>query len=472
LPRFNDFRLYVYIEEYAEAKIPEKIVGALKSRRADLHGLFLADALQILTPYKKGPAGTHELNVLLQSTVNGAADAQKSVKTFEYTFHEGDKVMQTKNDYQMKWQNVTTYEKGQGIFNGEMGEIKYINPAQNSFSVLFGGEKFATYANSDAEALILAYAVTIHKSQGCEFDSVIIPLYNRNPRFLTRNLIYTAVTRAKNSVVIIGERRVLQMMIKNNDVPRRMSALTERICDEVNRHVLDSVFGRFLFVDNPVCPSCKRVMFFDDGAVCRRCRDKLHRAPQTVCAKCGAPSGASTFCRSCLSGYALDAGICLYHYDGVSSAIIKDFKYAKNKGGAYLCGQYLADELKTADWMRTVDMVAYVPGSPEKEKARGYNQAYMIACGIAEKSALMVGNGILIKTAETKDQIGLRFEERFENVKGAFAVADPQAVCGRNILIADDVFTSGATLNECAHALRLAGASRIYFATVAYADQY
>jgi exodeoxyribonuclease V alpha subunit len=171
----------------------------------------------------------------LQSIVNGSADAQKAVKTFEYTFREGDKVMQTKNDYQMKWQNVTTYEKGQGIFNGEMGEIKYINLAQNSFSVLFGGEKFATYAVSDAESLILAYAVTIHKSQGCEFDSVIIPLYNRNPRLLTSNLIYTAVTRAKKSVIIVGDKRVLQMMIKNNDVPRRMSALTERICDEVSR---------------------------------------------------------------------------------------------------------------------------------------------------------------------------------------------------------------------------------------------
>jgi ComF family protein len=237
-------------------------------------------------------------------------------------------------------------------------------------------------------------------------------------------------------------------------------------------NILDRVFGSFLFVDNPVCPSCKRVMFFKDDIVCHRCRSKLHYASQTICAKCGASSGASTFCHDCLSGYALTAGICMYHYDDVSSAVIKDFKYGKNKAGAYLCGQYLADKLKTADWMETVDLVTYVPCSPEKEKTRGYNQSYMIACGIAEKYAIIIGDDILVKTVETKDQIGLRFEERFENVKGAFAVTDPQAVCGKNILIADDVFTSGATLNECARALRTAGASQIYFAAVAYADQY
>ncbi len=226
----QDFILY---EEKNQSNIARRIIRLISNEHAGIMERFKNDEVQILTPFKKGEAGTHELNKLLQEYINPLRVGENEVKTADYVLKEGDKVMQTKNDYQAKWQNINTHEKGQGVFNGEIGVIKYINPSQETLSVLFDAEKFVNYSYKDADNLTLAYAVTIHKSQGCEFDTVIIPVFCKNPQFLTRNLIYTAITRAKRKVVLVGELSVIGMMVRNNQSPQRMSALAERLNDAI-----------------------------------------------------------------------------------------------------------------------------------------------------------------------------------------------------------------------------------------------
>ena len=139
--------------------------------------------------------------------------------------------MQTKNNYTIAWKHSFTHETGEGIYNGDMGYIHRIDKKNRQICVLFEKEKFVTFTFAEAESLTLAYAITIHKSQGSEFEALMIPICSGNGEFLTRNLIYTAVTRAKQKVFLIGEKYVLQMMIKNDRTQKRFSALRERLSE-------------------------------------------------------------------------------------------------------------------------------------------------------------------------------------------------------------------------------------------------
>lgn len=190
-------------------------------------------SIQVLCPMKRGAAGVLNLNRELQQVLNPPSKMKKEFKSGESIFREGDKVMQTQNDYRREWTALDGFkvEKGLGVYNGDVGIIESINSHIMQFTVRFDDDKTAIYQYTDADSLTLAYAVTIHKSQGCEFDTVVIAL-DANFMLQTRNLLYTAVTRAKKMVVIVGAKQTVWRMLKNNETARRYSLLVSLINDE------------------------------------------------------------------------------------------------------------------------------------------------------------------------------------------------------------------------------------------------
>ncbi len=189
--------------------------------------------IQVLCPMKRSLAGTVNLNRELQDVINPRAPYKKELKKGDTLFREGDKVMQTQNNYQLEWtqSDGRRVERGSGVFNGDIGTIESINPQIMQFTVRFDDDKVSIYQYSDIDQLALAYAVTIHKSQGCEFDAVVIAL-DSNYMLQTRNLLYTAVTRAKKLVVIVGSRKTVFRMVKNNETSKRYSLLINLLEEE------------------------------------------------------------------------------------------------------------------------------------------------------------------------------------------------------------------------------------------------
>lgn len=191
--------------------------------------------IQVLTPMRKGELGVEKLNQVLQESLNPRDDKKKEKEYHQTIFREGDKVMQIKNNYQMAWEIKSKYgitsESGMGVFNGDAGIIKEINLFAEQLVVEFDEGKMVTYAFSQLDELELAYAITIHKSQGSEYPAVIIPLLNGPKMLLTRNLLYTAVTRAKSCVTIVGSERMVQLMIDNESEQKRYTSLAQRIIE-------------------------------------------------------------------------------------------------------------------------------------------------------------------------------------------------------------------------------------------------
>ncbi len=189
--------------------------------------------IQVMTPTRKGLLGVERLNTILQRYLN-PEDPKKAEKEINgRLFREGDKVMQIKNNYQLEWEVTTkfglTVDKGTGVFNGDMGVITEINQYTEAIEVEFDEARKVKYGYDTAEELELAYAITVHKSQGSEYPAVIIPLL-QGPRLLyNRNLLYTAVTRAKKCLTIVGSDTVFQEMIQNKNEQERYTSLSERI---------------------------------------------------------------------------------------------------------------------------------------------------------------------------------------------------------------------------------------------------
>lgn len=189
--------------------------------------------IQVLTPMKKGLLGVENINEILQQYLNPKSDDKREKETNSGLFREGDKVMQIKNNYQLEWEVRSRYgiavEGGSGIFNGDMGIIRTINTYAENMEVEFDEHRFATYSFKQLEELELAYAVTIHKSQGSEYPAVILPLLSGPRMLMNRNLLYTAVTRAKKCVCIVGIEEAVGGMIENVNEQRRYSGLSEII---------------------------------------------------------------------------------------------------------------------------------------------------------------------------------------------------------------------------------------------------
>lgn len=189
--------------------------------------------IQVLTPMRKGLLGVERLNSILQQYLNPKSGDKKEREYGEHVFREGDKVMQTKNNYQLEWEIRSKYgltiDKGLGVFNGDMGIIREINEYAETMTVEFDECRMVEYSLRNLEELELAYAITIHKSQGSEYPAVVIPLLNGPKMLMNRNLLYTAVTRARKCVTLVGDEMTFQSMIQNTRQQKRYSGLAEEI---------------------------------------------------------------------------------------------------------------------------------------------------------------------------------------------------------------------------------------------------
>ena len=189
--------------------------------------------IQVLTPMRKGMLGAEQLNLILQQYLNPPESSKKEHQAGNVTFREGDKIMQIRNNYQLEWEIVGKYnipiDRGLGVFNGDVGRILEIREYAEQLVVEFEEGKRVIYPFSGLEELELAYAITIHKSQGSEYPAVIIPLLSGPRMLLNRNLLYTGVTRARSCVTILGSSDILQQMILNESEHKRYTSLHLRI---------------------------------------------------------------------------------------------------------------------------------------------------------------------------------------------------------------------------------------------------
>ena len=182
---------------------------------------------------RKGELGVERLNKLLQEYLNPKDETKREKEQGDRLFREGDKVMQIKNNYQLEWEITDRYgipvEKGVGVFNGDMGRVQEINFFAEQMTVEFDEGRKIVYPFAQLDELELAYAITVHKSQGSEYPAVIIPMYNGPRMLMTRNLIYTAVTRARSCVCLVGQPDAFYTMASNCVEQKRYSGLKSRI---------------------------------------------------------------------------------------------------------------------------------------------------------------------------------------------------------------------------------------------------
>lgn len=207
-----------------------KTIKELVGSRLPAHYSFIESAkdIQVLSPTRRGLLGTVNLNAILQEVLNPESERLNERKFGSLIFREGDKVMQTKNNYQTEWKSLDDFKSGKGVFNGDMGVISAIDNDNDKVYVDFD-DKSVVYEGQDLEELELAYAVTVHKSQGSEFPVIIIPVSAFAPMLMTRNLLYTGITRGKKLVVIVGSEKRLQQMIDNNKSDERYTGLAYRL---------------------------------------------------------------------------------------------------------------------------------------------------------------------------------------------------------------------------------------------------
>ena len=226
----NDF---FYLYRRTDRDIAETVVELCKTRLPRAYGKATEGGIQIITPSRKGEAGTENLNRLLQSSLNPPEKGKRELKYRDTTFRVGDRVMQIKNNYDIEWESGDGADQtaGSGVFNGDIGTIVFIDMAERAMVVRYE-DKEATYTGEMLDELEHAWAVTVHKSQGSEYPFVIIPLYSAPPMLLIRNLLYTAVTRAQRMVILVGREDILRIMVDNNRQSMRYTGLTYRLRGE------------------------------------------------------------------------------------------------------------------------------------------------------------------------------------------------------------------------------------------------
>lgn len=204
------------------------VMDLFKNRLPKSYNVNPVSSIQVLSPTKKGLAGTVALNKLLQSHINPYDERRPQHIFGNITFRTGDKVMQTKNNYDMLYRRENG-EEGMGIFNGDMGIIEEIMSREKMMRIVFDEDKTVEYPFSSLDELDLAYAITVHKSQGSEFPIVIMPVCSFSPMLMSRNLFYTAVTRARDMVVLVGSEKTVYNMTMNNQFHQRFTGLQERL---------------------------------------------------------------------------------------------------------------------------------------------------------------------------------------------------------------------------------------------------
>ena len=235
----NDF---YFIKEDSQDEILTTIIDLINRRLPTFNKDWdkLRD-IQLLTPMRKGTLGVLNMNESIQNVLNPPANYKKEKKVKEMIFREGDKVMQTKNNYSLKWTRISGEgePEGVGVFNGDMGFIENIDEEEKIVTVIFDEERRVKYDYIYLDELELAYAITIHKSQGSEFKVIIIPAFMGSPFLMNRNLLYTGITRAKSLVVVVGMPKALKYMVSNTRSMERYSALQYRIKDIITKDIIE-----------------------------------------------------------------------------------------------------------------------------------------------------------------------------------------------------------------------------------------
>jgi len=204
------------------------VVDLISKRLPNAYGYDFSKDIQILTQSRKGICGVFELNRLLQDILNPKNETTDEILVGNKLFRVNDKVMQTKNNYNLSFFD-SDGEENFGVYNGDMGHIIFIDKSSNKLTVEMDDKRLIDYTLEDLDNLELAYAITIHKSQGSEFKSVIIPMFDGYRLLQTRNLLYTAITRAKENIVLVGDKNIMNNMIRNNTINSRYSNLENRI---------------------------------------------------------------------------------------------------------------------------------------------------------------------------------------------------------------------------------------------------
>lgn len=220
---------FFFIEGKDSSAVQASVIDLVSRRLPEYYGFDPFSDIQVLTPMKQSPVGVESLNEKLQGVLNPPSAAKEEKQIGIRVFREGDKVMQIRNNYSLRWIAQGTGMEGEGVFNGDIGLIVRINRREQAIHVLFDGERLALYDFTQTDELMHAYAITVHKSQGSEFPAVVMPITGHTPILMTRNLLYTAVTRARRLVVLTGDRQWLLRMIANNSGTVRYSGLKDRL---------------------------------------------------------------------------------------------------------------------------------------------------------------------------------------------------------------------------------------------------
>ena len=228
----SSIRDFIFLER-DDASVIKQTIGWMISDKLPAYVGCGPFDVQVLTPMKKGALGVYELNRFLQQVLNPASPQKSEYLYGDTLFREGDKVMQTKNDYQLEWTTddklTSLAQSGSGVFNGDLGRIRRIDEASRNITVLFDDGRIVRYPFSDLDELDLSYAMTIHKSQGSEYPAIIIPILDPSAPLVYRNLLYTGITRARSCVVLLGSSKTIDRMIDNRGTNERFSSFAERL---------------------------------------------------------------------------------------------------------------------------------------------------------------------------------------------------------------------------------------------------
>lgn len=231
---------FFFLRKNTNEEILNEIIGLVSERLPKFYNFDKLKDIQVLTSMRKGDLGVTNLNIELQKYLNPPNKYKQEEEFAKRTFRVGDKVMQIRNNYTKKWETEDKSDNGEGIYNGDIGYIFHIDKDKKTVFVLFDKVKIASYKYDELDELDHSFCTTIHKSQGSEFPVVVIPIVWAPPMLLSRNLLYTAVTRAKKLVVLVGDVKYLEQMIKNNRINDRYSNLSYKL----NKFIKEGLLSR------------------------------------------------------------------------------------------------------------------------------------------------------------------------------------------------------------------------------------
>ena len=219
---------FFFLARTREESIPKTIESLLAERLPRAYGQETIAGIQVITPTHRGICGTDSLNQLLQARLNPPSPERRELRVGNVVYREGDRIMQTRNHYDIEWQKGSSH--GMGVFNGDLGVIREIKQIEETYQITISfDERIVSYDATMLDEIEHAYAITVHKSQGSEYPTVVMPLYRCGTLLQTRNLLYTAMTRAKERLILVGQEDVLRMMVENERHIRRYTGLVQRI---------------------------------------------------------------------------------------------------------------------------------------------------------------------------------------------------------------------------------------------------